>query len=172
MFSVVTRELVARYPGLIDPQPEWIFNNAGGAMGTLAILHASVREYVIFFGTPIGTMGHTGRYSFVDDWFFMLDGEMWNCTEGQYERDVFKAGDTIHLPRRKAMAYRIPDHAWALEYARGVIPTMLGFGLADTVFSTLDYRTLYRTMRIYGRCLLRNRRAAALAPAPQTTSER
>jgi C-8 sterol isomerase len=38
-----------------------------------------------------------------------------------------------------------------LEYARGPIPTMLPFGLADTVTSTLDLRNFARTFWHYGR---------------------
>ena len=36
-----------------------------------------------------------------------------------------------------------------VEYARGVIPSTLVYALADTVFSTTDVYTLYRTLKIY-----------------------
>ena len=43
-----------------------------------------------------------------------------------------------------------------LEYARGPIPTMLPFGLADTVFSTLDRRTVGKTVWQYGKLVVGN----------------
>ena len=49
----------------------------------------------------------------------------------------------------------MPDKCFALEYARGVIPLMLPFGLADVFFSTLDFVSLYRTFVIYGRHCIR-----------------
>ena len=33
---------------------------------------------------------------------------------------------------------------------------MLPFGLADSLFSTLDYKTVFRTFRIYGRHVILN----------------
>ena len=38
----------------------------------------------------------------------------------------------------------------------GPIPLMLPFGLADTLFSTLDWRTALKTLRVYGRHVVRS----------------
>lgn len=54
-FQAIADELARRYPGHINTKPEWVFNNAGGAMGAMWVLHASITEYVIIFGTPVGT---------------------------------------------------------------------------------------------------------------------
>ena len=155
MLPAIIEDLASRYPGLIDTEPDWFLSNAGGAMGQLAVLYASLREYVIFFGNPIGNAGHTGRYWFAEDQIVVLDGEMWYFGQGDLRRQEYRPGDVFHLPRGRAKGYRIVNGGWVLEYARGAIPTMLPFGVADTLFSTLDFVTLFRTFRIYGRSVLR-----------------
>jgi C-8 sterol isomerase len=143
-----------RYGDHIAADPPWMFNNAGGAMGTMWVLHFSITEYLIVFGSPIGTEGHSGRF-YADDWFCILDGEQWAYGSGDLERQVFRPGDMHHMPRGTARGYRIPDHCWALEYARGIIPTMLPFGVADVLSSTLDLRTLGRTMGTAAKSVVR-----------------
>jgi C-8 sterol isomerase len=50
----------------------------------------------------------------------------------------------------------MPDECWALEYARGNIASMLFFGLADTLTSTLDLVTLWQTVEGSASNMLRN----------------
>lgn len=150
----IAADLEAEYPGHITLKEEWVFNTAGGAMGTMWILHASITEYVIIFGTPVGTEGHTGRY-FADDYFIMLEGEQWAAYPGDLRRQVYKPGEMHHLARGDCQQYKIPDHGFALEYARGWIPLMLPFGLFDFFFSNLDFITLYHTLRITGTAVVR-----------------
>ena len=158
MIPAITRDLAERYPGLIETEHTWFYSNAGGAMGQVAILYASLREYVIFFGSPIGSSGHTGRYRFVDDHSVLLDGEMWYYGEGDLRREEYRPGDSVHLRRGEAKGFCMVDGAYILEYARGPIPTMLPFGLADTVFSTLDFTSLLRTLWLYARHVVRSTR--------------
>ena len=62
-FSYIEEELSLHYPGHILPKHrrEWIMLNAGGWMGAMYLLHASVTEYVLLFGTGIDTSGHSGE---------------------------------------------------------------------------------------------------------------
>jgi len=150
MCDAVVAELKRRYPEHISTERNWLFNDAGGAMGMMRLLHASLTEYVIIFGTPIGTEGHSGRYA-AEVYDFMMAGEMWTYLEGDMRRTVHVPGDAAHLDRDRIKGYRVPDFAWMLEYGRGRIPTMLPFGLADSVLSTLDFQTVARTVGLYAR---------------------
>ena len=118
-------------------------------MGAMTILHASLTEYVIIFGTPIGTDGHTGRF-YATDYFMILEGEQWAFSAGSTKKEIYKPGSLHVLPQGDAKAYRMPDHCFALEYARGWVPLMLPFGIFDSIFSTVDFYTLGKLFYVYG----------------------
>ena len=154
-FDAITADLDAAYPGHVDTGPRrWVLNNAGGAMGQMTLLHGSITEYIIFFGTPIGTEGHSGRYP-TRVYDYMIKGEVWTYVEGTLEKIVSKPGvNAMDLPVGVAKGYRAEADSWMLEYSRGPIFTMLPFGLWDTVFSTLDVVTFAKTFWYYGRLVV------------------
>jgi C-8 sterol isomerase len=149
----IRSDLAERYPGHIQPSLSWVFNVAGGSVGQMAVLHASITEYVIIFGTSIGTEGYSGRFA-ADDYFIIIEGEQWAFGEGDLERHVYRPGEMHHMPRWVARGYKMPDRCYALEYARGAIPLMLPFGLADAFSSTLDPVPVIQTMRVYGKAVV------------------
>jgi C-8 sterol isomerase len=156
-FDAICAAVEERHPGVINHERTWLFSNAGGCMYGYTILYASLTEYLIIFGSPIMTGGHTGRH-LADIHDFVISGELWYYAEHRpYERIVRKAGDRYHLPRLKSEGLAIPNSTWVLEYARGIIPLMLPFGMAGSVFSALDFVSIYRQLSMYARVALAGR---------------
>jgi C-8 sterol isomerase len=155
-FEYIINELDRHYPGHICKKPVWIFNNAGGAMGQLALLHASLREYIILFGTCVGTEGHSGRYA-SEVYDYVIRGEMICEYEGRFTREEFTP-DTpgpAYLGKKVIKHYRIPEEAWMIEYCRGNVPKMFPFGTFDSIFSTIDVRTIARLIITYATLTLK-----------------
>ncbi|XP_027695300.1 sigma non-opioid intracellular receptor 1 isoform X2 [Vombatus ursinus] len=89
-FSRLIVELRRLHPGhiLADEDLQWIFVNAGGWMGSMCILHASLSEYVLLFGTAIDTGGHSGRY-WVEISDTVISGTFRQWREGTTKSEVY-----------------------------------------------------------------------------------
>ena len=69
---------------------------------------------------------------------------------------VYRAGEQHHLRRGDVKQYKMHEGCFALELAQGWIPLMMPFGLADILFSTLDFGCFFDTVRITAREMGRN----------------
>ena len=156
MCQVVIDELARAYPGYIETKQDWFFNLTAGAVGMMTVLHGSFTEYLILFGTSIGTEAFSGRYR-LDIYDYMLTGEMWTYTEQRFsEKVISRPGDMALLHKGQAKGYRFLEDTWVLEYGRGFVATSLPLGLGDATFSGQDIPTIYKTLRNYGRLVFRS----------------
>ena len=163
----LTDDLLDRYgEEHIDDNGIWVFSNADGIMGTMTILHASLKEYLLIFGTPHGFGGHSGRHK-CDLWDIVMQGEITTYQEHQLTAKKLVPGDSSYLPRGTSNGSRMgSEGSFMLEYCRGPIPMMLPFGLLDSFTSTLDFQGITTTFKVYTKLTLKSFRAAGL-PIPQ-----
>jgi hypothetical protein len=148
MFDAFAEALEERHPGVLDHGQPWIYSIAGGAMIQMKLYYASLNEYIMIWGTPIGSEGHSGRHM-AGFWDTVIDGEAWYYGEGQFEKSVYKTGDRIYVGPGQARAMNFTNGVWAVEYARGFIPYSLPFGIADELLSCLDWVTALQTFSLY-----------------------
>jgi len=134
----------------IVAQPRWIFSMVGGATGVMTVLHASLSEYLVVFGTPLGTEGYSGRYSVdIHDW--VLRGEMWGLrVDEPMQKQVTRAGEVRQLPKGVATAFRLLEDTWLLEYGHGNAAAQLRHSIGDAVFRAMDAHNILDTLREYG----------------------
>jgi C-8 sterol isomerase len=150
MVANLKAELAARHPGHVATATDWIFSLYGGTTGVLMLLHGSITEYLIFYGSAIDTSGFSGRFLMeVHD--YVLSGEMRCFTEDRCtESQLYRPGSHAVLPRGHAKGFSIAPDTWMLEYGRGFIPACLPFGLSGA-FANLDAPTLAKTVCGFGR---------------------
>ncbi len=151
LVAYLEKELVEAYPGHIHPGQDWVCSLFCSCAGMLKIFHASLTEYLILFGTSLGTKGFSGRYH-MEIWDSMISGEMWTVLEDDpFSKETFRPGDLAFLPKGKVKLWGVSEDGWMLEYGRGLIPTALPVGVGDAVFSAMDPVTLFKTLWIYGK---------------------
>ena len=148
MFDEFAKALAVYYPDTLDFSQPWIYSIAGGAMIQMKLYYASTSEYIMIWGTPIGSEGHSGRH-FAGFWDTVIDGETWYYAEGQFEKTVYKPGDRIYVGPGQARAMNFTNGVWAVEYARGYIPASMPFGVAEEILICVDYLTVVQTFSLY-----------------------
>jgi len=154
MVAAIISDLAKAYPGHIEMKQDWILSICGGVMGIMTVMHASLTEYVLIYGTPIGTEGFSGRYR-VDIYDILLAGEMKTYTEDHFRAPIITMpGELAHLRRRQAKGVHLSGGTWMLEYGRGLVATTLPFALSGAI-SSLEIRSVVKLIWIYGRLVVR-----------------
>jgi hypothetical protein len=159
---MVVDEVERAYPGHADGRDDYIFNLTAGSCGMMKILHASITEYLIIFGSAIGTEAFSGRYQ-MDIYDYVITGEMRTYTDDRCgECVVTRPGEGALLPRGRAKGWRITEGTWMLEYGRGFLPSALPLALGDVVLSAMDWRSALDLLRIFARHSIREIRQGKL----------
>jgi hypothetical protein len=158
-FSSLIEKLSQVYPDIIEnKQRRWVGSKAGGILGKLTFLHVSFSEYLLIFGSPVGTQGFSGRYSFMEVYKVVLAGQItsYDLESNQIAPTVYRPGDLGYLKKGEARGLDIQAGSWHLEYGRGPNLTAMPFGLMDTLVSSLELKTLGLTTREYTSFLVKN----------------
>lgn len=149
----LAREKIAEhYPNVVSKTPRcWMGSRAGGVLGKMTLLHASMSEYLIIFGCPTASSGFSGRYNFVEIWDFFFAGETLTCDleSNQIKPNIYKAGDKGFLPKGQALSCEFKADTWMVEYGRGWIVTALPFALMDSILSSVELKSFYLTAKEY-----------------------
>jgi hypothetical protein len=148
MFDAFAQALAKHYPNKLDFSQPWIYSIAGGAMIQMKLYYASPTEYIMIWGTPIGSEGHSGRHC-TGFWDTVIDGETWYYAEGQFEKTIYKPGDRIYVGPGQARAMNFTNGVWAVEYARGFLPISMPFGTVEEILICRDYVTALQTFSLY-----------------------
>ena len=146
--SAAVDRVAGLYPELIDPSRErWIFTKAGGIVGKINFLYASMNEYLLLFGAPVATYGFSGRYNRVAISKFILAGRYttYNPETAQITPGVFGPGELVALPKGEVRNMEIASGSWHFEYGRGPVITAMPFGTVDLLVSSLEVRPIVQT---------------------------
>ncbi|KAM6111563.1 sigma non-opioid intracellular receptor 1-like [Phoenicopterus ruber ruber] len=125
-FSKIIVELQKKHPGHILPNKDlqWVFMNASGWIGSMCLLHASLTEYVLLFGTAVDTGGHLGQY-WADISDTIISGTFQQWKEGTTISEIYYSGDTIMHQTGEATLVKWSVGTWMVEYSQGFIPSVL-----------------------------------------------
>ncbi len=159
MFQAIRDRLAEEYPDIISSDPRcWIGSRAGGVLGKMTLLYASMNEYLIIFGCPAGTQGFSGRYNFVEIWDFFVAGETLTCDleSDQCEPTILRAGDRGYLAKGQSLTCEMKAGAWMIEYGRGPNITALPFALMDSLLSSLELGSFWLTIKEYSHFIIKD----------------
>lgn len=161
MFSVLIEKLSIEYPCVVESRMRrWIGTKAGGILGKISFIHIGLMEYLLIFGTPSGTQGFSGRYNFMEIHKFLLAGKIrtYDLEADQIAATVLMPGNSACLPKGQSRGLHIEAGSWHLEYGRGPNFTAMPFGLVETLFSSVELKSLWLTTKEYTDFILSRRR--------------
>jgi C-8 sterol isomerase len=134
----IEQELANRYPKYVSTNRPYHFIGAGGTFGAVKILHASITEYIIVYGTKFANSGPSGRFPFVVRDYVVSGRLATHLPENVHEVNYFWPGQVTTLKPFKNNFYQMEPDTWLIEYGSGFIPGSLVSILANLV-TTFDF---------------------------------
>ncbi len=159
------------HPGRVETRPKWFLNRCGGAQFSAAFLHVSAWEYVLLCGSNVGITGaDSGTYA-TDVWDFIIEGENYNVGADPLEPvEVTRAGEYTFLGRGDRKVWSMSGPCWMIDYARGFMPLMSPFGLAENLTVSANPRALIQSGSVFFEMMLREHRIRAGLSLPRGQS--
>lgn len=137
--------------------PNFFLCSTGGAIGQVLLLHMSLSEYIMIFGSPLGTTGHSGRYLYnIRD--YMISGHHKLYDDGDLHGKSYPPGHCAVLRKGEGVIYKSDPHTYMIEHGRG-FPGMLiavFYPFLATMFSTFDFWTFGKQMVLASRMIMRS----------------
>lgn len=158
-FTALIERLSRHYPDFVENrQRRWIGSRAGGILGKITFLYVGFTEYLLIFGSPCGTQGFSGRYNYMTIFKTVLGGKIttYDLESEQLVPTVLLPGSSSSLQSGRSLGLTFEPGSWHLEYGRGPNITAMAFGLADTLISSVDFRSFFLTMSEYTRFVVKH----------------
>ncbi len=159
MFSTIIEKISNEYPEIVDNKQRcWIGSRAGGILGKMTFLYASLTEYLIIFGCPAGSQGFSGRYNFMEIRDYFLSGKTitYDIESDQIAQTILLPGDVGYLGKGRSLGLEIQSGSWMIEYGRGPNITALPFALMDSLISSVELKSFWLTMSEYTHFILKS----------------
>lgn len=166
---LIHQRLYERWPKYIVPPSDIDWENpdsvkehfflckTGGAIGQVMCLHASLSEYILVFGTPLGTTGHSGRYLYhIRD--YIISGHHQTYLDGDLHGSSYRPGQVTVLPKGEGVIYKSEPHTYMFEWGHGFPGLLLAtiYPILATLFDTWDFYSIYKQYKLYGTQVLKN----------------
>lgn len=126
--SSLAEELRAAYPGYVVSERQWLSNIAGGALFQISLHACNFKEYLLFFQSPIGTEGYSGRYQ-AELWDYVIDGSIVDYGLGEFQARVWRPGSHTYMSPGMSQGFKATPGTLVMEYARGKIGSSIEFGV-------------------------------------------
>ena len=84
----------------------------------------------------------------------LLTGRVRQWPEGSLHVVEYLAGATVTHSYGEASGVEFAAGTWIVETGRGLLPTTLPFALADSLFSTLDWYSVLKLLRVYSKAIV------------------